>query len=87
VVKAIDELEEDLMVIATNMSYEIHMPEAQRQRFLRRAQENVKDLSAVFINPNECLCRVWQIRTKKTEEHKANARLIGDRLQRRRSMK
>jgi hypothetical protein len=80
----VDELEQDLMTIAVNMSYEVPLTDNKRSIFLRHVQRNVKHLSAVFLPAHECKCKLWIIRDKGrgTEEHTIKIKFISEKLKR-----
>jgi hypothetical protein len=80
----VDELEQDLMTIAVNMSYEIALTDSKRAIFLRHVKRNVKHLSAVYFSNDECKCRPWLIRDlgRGTEEHAIKVKFISEKLKR-----
>jgi len=59
----VDELEDDLRVIAINLSHQAGLPASKKRVFLRHVNRYVKDLSIVFAQ-DECKCRKWIIRDK-----------------------
>lgn len=59
----VDELEEDLMVIAINMSHQAGLSDCKKRVFLRHVKKYARDLSIVFAQ-EECKCRKWLIRDK-----------------------
>jgi hypothetical protein len=85
----VDELEQDLMTIAVNMSYEVPLSDTKRAIFLRHVKRNVRNLSAVYFSNDECKCRPWLIRDKGrgTEEHAVKVKLISEKLKRGRKPK
>jgi hypothetical protein len=85
----VDELEQDLMTIAVNMSYEVPLSDTKRAIFLRHVEKKVRDLQAVFLPAHECKCKLWIIRDKArgTEEHAVKVKLISEKLKRGRKPK
>jgi hypothetical protein len=64
----VDQLEEDLMVIAINMSHQAGLSATKQRVFLRHVNKYVKDLSIVFPQ-EECKCRKWIIKDKWRGSH------------------
>lgn len=60
----VDELEQDLMTIAVNMTHEIPLTETKRRIFMRQVTKYIPHLSAVYIDTKSCLCRKWVIKRK-----------------------
>jgi hypothetical protein len=60
----VDQLEQDLMTIAINMTHEIPLTETKRRVFLTQVKKYVRHLSAAYCDPSECLCRKWIIKRK-----------------------
>jgi hypothetical protein len=59
----VDELEDDLRVIAINLSHQAGLSDCRKKVFLRHVNKYVQDLSIVFAQ-DECKCRKWIIRDK-----------------------
>lgn len=59
----VDELEDDLRVIAINLSHQAGLSDCRRKVFLRHVNRYVQDLSIVFAQ-DECKCKKWIIRDK-----------------------
>lgn len=80
----IHELEEDLMVIALNMTHELEMTETKQRIFLRRVRKYVQDFN-IFWRRDECLCQLWNVgieRERKSPGYTVRVEMASARLQR-----
>ncbi len=59
----VDELEDDLRVIAINFSHQAALSDCRRKVLLRHVNKYVRHLNIVFAQ-DECKCRNWRIRDK-----------------------
>jgi len=59
----VDELEDDLRVIAINFSHQANLSDCRTKVLLRHVNKYVQRLNIVFAQ-DECKCRNWRIRDK-----------------------